>query len=211
MIRDRHPVGASTIVNALKNDTASQDLDGVEEFEVPQWRALALGLRAACEHEASSRVEREFRRSSVLNRVFGRDRALLRSQRGPVAGVSLSSVDRSVQGVASAASCPRVGPFEPYLHFWPPPCSVHEVWGVLGRRGFALESAAGRVYREGWARVATNQFVQDLDLGVPNDNRQLEVACFCSGSNSPWTQPSFLQFEEMANQCRVQLTGMAWH
>ena len=49
--------------------------------------------------------------------------------------------------------------------------------GVLGRRGFALESAAGRVCREAGARVATNQFVRDLDLGVPNanDNRRLEV------------------------------------
>ena len=46
---------ATTIVNALENDTASpcleaasraaQDLEGVEEFEVPQWRALAAGLR----------------------------------------------------------------------------------------------------------------------------------------------------------------------
>ena len=52
MIRDRHHVVATTIVNALENDTASsflgaasraaQDLDGVEEFEVPQWRALQL-------------------------------------------------------------------------------------------------------------------------------------------------------------------------
>ena len=55
MIRDRHPAVATTIVNAMENDTASlclrtasraaQDLDGVEEFEVPQWRALAAGLR----------------------------------------------------------------------------------------------------------------------------------------------------------------------
>ena len=55
MIRDSTPVVATTIVNALENDTASpclgaaswaaQDLDGVEEFEVPQWRALAAGLR----------------------------------------------------------------------------------------------------------------------------------------------------------------------
>ena len=118
MIRDRHPVVATTIVNALENDPASpclgtasraaQDLDGVEEFEVPQWRALAAGLRppprepeefepgcqrAGWQHEASS--EREFRRSSVLNRMSGRDRALLRSQSGPVAGVSLSSTPSS--------------------------------------------------------------------------------------------------------------------
>ena len=49
--------------------------------------------------------------------------------------------------------------------------------GVLGRRGFAVESAASRVCREAGARVATNLFVRDIDLGVPNegDNRRLEV------------------------------------
>ena len=48
---------------------------------------------------------------------------------------------------------------------------------MLGRRGFALESAAGRVCTEAGARVTTNQFVRDSDLGVPNanDNKRLEV------------------------------------
>ena len=49
--------------------------------------------------------------------------------------------------------------------------------GVLGRRGFALESAAARICREAGARVSTNIFVRDLDLasfgGV--DGRRLEV------------------------------------
>ena len=49
--------------------------------------------------------------------------------------------------------------------------------GVLGRRGFAVESAAARVCREAGGRVATNMFVRNLDLGVPRaaDNRRLEV------------------------------------
>ena len=48
---------------------------------------------------------------------------------------------------------------------------------VLGRRRFAVESAAARVCGEAGARVATNLFVRDMDLGVPNegDNRRLEV------------------------------------
>ena len=48
---------------------------------------------------------------------------------------------------------------------------------MFGRRGFVLESAAGRVCKEAGARVATNQFVRDLDLGVSNanDSRRLEV------------------------------------
>ena len=49
--------------------------------------------------------------------------------------------------------------------------------GVLGRRGFSLESAAARVCREAGGRVATNLLVRDMDLGVRNahDSRRLEV------------------------------------
>ena len=49
--------------------------------------------------------------------------------------------------------------------------------GVLGRRGFALESAAARVCREAGARVSSNVRVQDMDLVRPDalDNRRLEI------------------------------------
>ena len=49
--------------------------------------------------------------------------------------------------------------------------------GVLGRRGFAVESAAARVCREGGARVTTNILVRDMDVARPNplDMRRLEV------------------------------------
>ena len=48
---------------------------------------------------------------------------------------------------------------------------------VLGRRGFALESAAARVCREAGGFVSVNQFVLDLDIAAPNaaDSRRLEV------------------------------------
>ena len=48
---------------------------------------------------------------------------------------------------------------------------------VLGRRGFALESAAARVCREAGARVSLNVRVQDMDLARPDalDNRRLEI------------------------------------
>ena len=192
MIRDRHPAVATMIVNALENDTASpclgaasraaQDLDGVEDFEVPQWRALAAGLRpsGARERVGSTKppAEREFRRNSVLNRMSGRDRALLRSQSGPVAGVPLSST--------ASSPLTRIEPalFRVLLQrrlALPLPLSnrTSRCGRPLdaGRRGFALESAAGRVCREAGERVATNQFVRDLDLGVPNanDDRRLEV------------------------------------
>ena len=59
---------------------------------------------------------------------------------------------------------------------WPSSRSV-SLAGVLGRRGFALESAAARVCREAGGRVTTNVLVQDMDL-LPLrqvDNRRLEV------------------------------------
>ena len=48
--------------------------------------------------------------------------------------------------------------------------------GMLGRRGYALESVAARICREAGGRVRTNMFVRDMDLDVPvNDGRRLEV------------------------------------
>ena len=51
------------------------------------------------------------------------------------------------------------------------------VAGVLGRRGFTLESAAARVCREAGARVSLDVRVKDMDLARPDalDNRRLEV------------------------------------
>ena len=48
--------------------------------------------------------------------------------------------------------------------------------GVLGRRGFAVESISARICREAGGRVSKNVLVRDLDLPVPvNDARRLEV------------------------------------
>ena len=48
--------------------------------------------------------------------------------------------------------------------------------GVLGRRGFALESAVARVCREAGARVSANVFLRDLDLPIgAMDQRRIEV------------------------------------
>ena len=61
------------------------------------------------------------------------------------------------------------------------PCGHHRaacsVAGVLGRRGFAVESAAARVCREAGARVSLKVRVQDMDLALPDalDNCCLEI------------------------------------
>ena len=47
--------------------------------------------------------------------------------------------------------------------------------GVLGRGGFAVESAAARVCREAGGRVSVNVRVQDMDMAHPHDNRRLEI------------------------------------
>ena len=39
--------------------------------------------------------------------------------------------------------------------------------GVLRKRGWALESVAGRICREGGGRVTTNVLLRDLDLARP--------------------------------------------
>ena len=60
-------------------------------------------------------------------------------------------------------------------------CGLHRAAcaraGVLGRRGFAVESVAARICREAGGRVTTNVMVRDMDLVRPNvhDTRRLEV------------------------------------
>ena len=170
--------------------------------EVPSWPALVDGVRprdpednelgssrSGWQHEAAFRVEQQFREQQLLQVLSESERALLRSQSGRGAGSFLT-----------------VPPTNPLVRFdsqifrvlllrrlrLPLPlsrrfCLIDEFGhhravcaqaGVLGRRGFALESVVARVCREGGARVTTNMFVRDLDLDVPNaarDGRRLEV------------------------------------
>ena len=56
-------------------------------------------------------------------------------------------------------------------------CAACHLAGVLGHRGFSLESAAARICREAGARVSLNVRVQDLDLFPlgSHDNRRIEI------------------------------------
>ena len=113
MIQERHPTVADQIVYHLEGvpDSpclssawrAAASLHGVRGWEVPQWSALARGLRPevvepdayqpGCtrqgQHEVSSRLEEEFRESLFPDMVPSRQ-ALLRSQSGPGAGAAFS-------------------------------------------------------------------------------------------------------------------------
>ena len=217
MIAARHPTVADIIRRSLESDPqspslaaarrAADELDGTSGFEVPRWAALQEGLRppprepehhepggtrAGWQHEAASRVERQFRTEVLLPQMSAQQRAKLRSQSGPVAGVPFST--------APSSPLTRIEPalFRVLLQrrlSLPLPLTVRSCQcgrlldafghhrtacsrsGVLGRRGFALESAAARVCREAGGRVATNILVRDLDLGTPDarDARRLEV------------------------------------
>ena len=81
---------------------AATELDGIQGFILPQWSDLAAGFRPenrepedhepgstheGWQHEASSRVEQHFRATRLFPHMNPAERALLRSQSGPGAGV----------------------------------------------------------------------------------------------------------------------------
>ena len=77
------------------------------------------------------------------------------------------------------------------------PCGHHRAAcaraGVLGRRGFALESVAARICWEAGGRVRTNMLVRDMDLDVPiADARRLVVVVdglpLQGGAHLQWTR-----------------------
>ena len=92
-------------------------------------------------------------------------RALLRLQGGSLAGLPFTCFPTA----AHSQFVMKVVLMNLYFT-----CAVS---GVLGRRGFAVESAAARVCREAGARVSPNVRVQDMDLARPSasDNRRLEI------------------------------------
>ena len=174
-------------------------------FDPPTWEDLAHGARPPLaepqdmepwsgrgwQHVAASRVE--FRhREELFTHMGPSHRAQVRSEAGPGAGLALSAAPKHY--------LTRIPPhlFRVVLlrRLWSPlPLLFHTCRcgrqidkfghhrascaraGVLGRRGFALESATARVCREAGGTVTTNVMVRDLDLGDPQaaDGRRLEV------------------------------------
>ena len=94
-------------------------------FEPPSWEALASsarpairepdkfepgGVRQGWQHEAASRVERQFRDQVLFERLPAQDKAMIRSQAGPGAGTALSIVPTSflTHPSPSLSDCPCV-------------------------------------------------------------------------------------------------------
>ena len=187
--------------------SSARALIGTMGFDPPSWQALCEGVRprmlepeefepglerGGWQHEVSSRVERQHREEVLFERLLPRDRAWVRSQSGPGGSLALTTCPTSVLTKIpphlfkvvllrrlrlplplSPHTCGCGLPIDSFGHHR---ASCTRT-GALGRRGFALESAAARVCREVGGRVTTNVMVRDLDLPVLNatDSRRLEV------------------------------------
>ena len=198
--------GGTTCASLAAARDAEQSLVGVEGFEPPSWTALSEGVRPprrdieeydpGCakrgwQHEASSRVERRHR-EFFLSRLSENEQATLRSQSGPLAGAALMATPSHdatridphlfrvlllrrlhlpLPFVSRTCRCGR--PLDSFGHHRAA-CSRA---GVLGRRGFAVESIGARICREGGARVSTNVHVFVLDILAPevHDGRRIEI------------------------------------
>ena len=213
MVRQRHPAIAERMVAGLAGDDPVACFHSVRQcrqavldagLEVPQWQVLADSPpprddepeptlpKVGWQQQATKKLEQKFIREEVWPALGDSARALVRSQRGPLASAPLTSLP------TSRATRLDAQPFRVFLcrrlHL-PLPLSMRTcrcgrqldmfghhraacaVAGVLGRRGFPLEVAAAQVCREAGARVTTNVHVRDMDLAVFNnlDGRRLEV------------------------------------
>ena len=116
MIHQRHPTIVDEVVDGLVHAggfpnltearNAANNLRGVHGFEPPSWDQLRLGARPpphqvdeyepggtrGWQHEAASRVEVDHRSRHVFPVLTQTEKALLRAQSGPAAGVAFSTV-----------------------------------------------------------------------------------------------------------------------
>ena len=90
--------------------------------------------------------------------------------------------------------------------------------GVLGRRGFAVESAGARICREAGGRVVTNAMLRDFDLAAPIQRingvwRSWRTDCPSSGERSWQSTPRWFPGwrMRMALCCRRHVSGRREH
>ena len=213
MVQKRHPHICRWIVGALTRHEplpfvhavlACEREVRVAGLEAPPWHELTREVLVVVDNESEPNQPRRWQKKAagaVDNKFFseefwpalsGQERALIRSQTGPLAAMpfvalptnSFSRFDPQPFRVLllrrlhlplplSARLCRCGRPLDPCGHHR----SACAVAGVLGRRGFPLESAAARVCREAGARVRTNVMVRDMDLlpAAALDGRRLEV------------------------------------
>ena len=143
---------------------------------------------------AATKLEESHLRGAIWPHLTETEKALTRSQSGPMAAVTsicrptspLSRLDAQEFRVLlcrrlwlpltlTLRYCRCGRPLDSRGHHRAACATV----GVLGARGFPLESAAARVFREAGGRVSMH--VREADLDIPQrgdaDNRRLEVVC----------------------------------
>ena len=96
--------------------SAGAELDKLDDVVVPRWSEFAVGSRPPSrepehhepgapkhgwQHEAAVCVERRYRDDSLFSRMTALEKAMVRSQAGPNAGVALSRICREAGGVAT--------------------------------------------------------------------------------------------------------------
>ena len=169
-------------------------------MELPTWEEFAEGTQPQEDESVEPGLSRHgwqktahmcFKKKHFEERVWrptlnNTDRAMSRSQRGPLAATVPSNrfskfdpqsfrvlLRRRLPIPFSSRSCRCGRQLDPLGHHRAG-CSEA---GVLGRRGFPLERAAAQVCREAGGRVSSNVLVRDMDLAVFNqfDSRRLQV------------------------------------
>ena len=165
MVRARHPDVAALIIRSMRDPTGPPILVSGNGQRPPRREPEEFepgGCRHGWQHEAASRVERQHR-GRLMPRLPQQQRAMLRSQSGPLAGVPLSTtpcnflsrIDSHLFRVLllrrfrlplplSARQCRCGRPLDTFGHHRTSCAGA----GVLGRRGFAVESAGARICRE---------------------------------------------------------------
>ena len=173
-------------------------------FEMPDWTDLAEGKVAGDEGEddpcppkigwqkqAANSVEECFFSNTVLSSLGDSERALALTQRNLLAsapfvcfpstapGASIRSRFVFCSFVASVCPFPCVSAVAGVAVLLTPLAIIVQLAGTRGFRGegSGLSSQQARVCREAGARVRTNTFIRDMDLGMHDtfDGRRLEV------------------------------------
>ena len=116
------------------------------------------------QHEASSRVHRDFRDMDLFTRMTegGPTCRLTRLEPQVFRVLLLRRLQMPLPPTVRNCRCGY------FLDVFGPHRAACARAGVLGKRGFALESVTARVCREAGGRVTTNVLVGDLDLEVPD-------------------------------------------
>ena len=230
--------GQTTADCLVAAQTAAAALQGAGMASLPTWQQLRAGERPpqtvlsepgewphGWQYHASSAFETNFRERTVLPRMRLADRAVLRSQSGPLAGRALAAEPSSTETTLAADVLQVILRRRSRL---PLPlqgrrctgkrCGAHldsrgdhyaacPATGRLRRRAGPMEVALRRVLREAGARVVPSARLRDLGVrqaqgGTTETSRQqpsaYPSAMACGFS---WTSPWFLRCMRMVRLC----------